>query len=74
MPQDWPERKCAYSGCGTVFKPKRKWGAYCTRECQQLSYIDRTRSKPIAKVLDLERRVLLLENWRDSLPPMEILK
>ena len=57
----YPDKKCAFASCGVVFTPTRSWQAYHTRECQQLSYIDRSRSKPNARLMDLERRVSDLE-------------
>jgi hypothetical protein len=56
-----PDRKCAFAGCGVVFTPKRRWQIYHTKECQQLSYIDRTRGKDKAEINDLKRRVTELE-------------
>jgi hypothetical protein len=61
MAKDFPERKCAYSGCGVVFKPKRAWAIFHTRECQQLSYIDRTRGAGRPEFVGLRARIVALE-------------
>jgi len=55
-----PKRLCVY--CGKEFQAIRKWHDYCSRSCRQMGW--RLKNTDPAKVVNLEKRIVALEEWR----------